>query len=231
MTKNSDLTAKWLEVFNDSVRETEEKSGIPSSEWKTAGRKTALRPDGEDLSFWQEDGLKQVESYLKWYESSGWQIATMPDGRPGIEWAADVTFGGTPVRFIVDSIYKVGEDLVIVDYKTGSRTPFGAIQAGLYASGIERIFGIRPKWGAFFMTRQGKLDDLLDLSHLTMEYFDYVFGAMNDSMRRGWFPPAVGDSCKVCSFVDKCPAMGSKDFPLQLPTIGKEKESNSDDRI
>jgi hypothetical protein len=221
-----DLTTKWLEVFNEAVKEVEDKSGIPSTEWKTAGRKTTSRPDGEDLSFWQSDGLKQVEAYQKWYDSSGWKIATMPDGRPGIEWAADVHFGGTPVRFIVDAIYQVGEDLVIVDYKTGSRTPFGMIQAGLYASGIERVFGIRPKWGAFFMTRQGALDDLIDLSHLTMEYYDYVFGAMNHSVLNGWFPPSVGDSCRMCSFQDKCPAMGSQDFPLVIPNKGKEKEKN-----
>lgn len=222
MTLN--LTEKWLEVFNDAVKETEERSNIPSSEWKTAGRKTAARPDGEDLSFWQSDGLKQVEAYQKWYDSSGWKIATMPDGRPGIEWAADVSFGGTPVRMIVDAIYQVGEDLVIVDYKTGSRTPFGAVQAGLYASGIERSYGIRPKWGSFFMTRKGELDELLDLSPLSMEYFDYVFGAMNHSTMNGWFPPSVGDSCRMCSFTAQCPAFGGTDFPLQIPNKGKEKE-------
>lgn len=223
------LTEKWLEVFNDAVKETEEKSGIPSTEWKTAGRKTAARPDGEDLSFWQSDGLKQVEAYQKWYESSGWQIATMPDGRPGIEWAADVHFGGTPIRFIVDAIYQVGEDLVIVDYKTGSRTPFGAIQAGLYASGIERAYGIRPKWGAFFMTRKGELDELINLDHLTMDFYDYSFGAMNHSIQNGWFPPSVGDSCRMCSFTEQCPAMGKSDFPLLIPTIGKRKGEKLDD--
>ena len=222
MTLN--LTEKWLEVFNDAVKEVEERSNIPSTEWKTAGRKTTSRPDGEDLSFWQSDGLKQVESYHKWYNSSGWKIATMPDGRPGIEWAADVHFGGTPVRMIVDAIYQVGEDLVIVDYKTGSRTPFGAVQAGLYASGIERAYGIRPKWGSFFMTRKGELDELLDLSPLSMDYFDYVFGAMNHSTMNGWFPPSVGDSCRMCSFTAQCPAFGGTDFPLQIPTKGKEKE-------
>ena len=222
-----DLTSKWLEVFNDAVLETEQKTGIPSTEWKTAGRNTTLRPDGEDLPFWQSDGLKQVEAYYNWYEQSGWEIATMPDGRPGIEWAADVHFGGTPVRMVVDAIYKVGEDLVIVDYKTGSRTPFGAIQAGLYASGIERSYGIRPKWGAFFMTRKGELDELIDLSHLSMEYFDYVFGAMNASVWEGWFPPSVGDSCRMCSFTAQCPAMGGKDFPLQIQ--GKRKGDELDD--
>jgi hypothetical protein len=97
------------------------------------------------------------------------------------------------------------------------------IQAGLYASGIEKALGVRPKWGAFFMTRQGTLDDLIDLSHLTIEYFDYVFGSMNHSVLNGWFPPSVGDSCRMCSFQDKCPAMGSVDFPLQIPTTKGKK--------
>ena len=52
------FTEKWLEVFNESVRVVEEQTGISSSEWRTAGRKTIARPDGEDLSFWQSDGLK-----------------------------------------------------------------------------------------------------------------------------------------------------------------------------
>ena len=162
------LAEKWLDIFNESVKVVEEQSGIPSSEWKTSGRKTIARPDGEDLAFWQSDGLKQVEAYQKWYAQSGWKIATMPDGRPGIEWDASVHFGGTPVRFVVDVIYQVGEDLVIVDFKTGARTPFGMIQAGLYASGIERMYNIRPKFGAFFMTRQGQLDDLFELKHLKL---------------------------------------------------------------
>lgn len=217
------LTEKWLEIFNEEVRLTEEKTGIPSSEWKTAGRKTASRPDGEDIAFWQSDGLKQAESYQKWLEQSGWSIATMPDGRPGVEWDADVQFGGTPVRLIVDAIYQVGEDLVVVDYKTGSRTPFGMIQAGLYASAIERLYNVRPKFGAFFMTRTGALDDLIDLGHLTKDYYDYVYAAMNHSVMAGYFPPSVGDSCRMCSFIEKCPAMGSIEFPLKIKGIKKER--------
>jgi hypothetical protein len=77
------------------------------------------------------------------------------------------------------------------------------------------------------MTRKGELDELLDLSALSMEYFDYVFGAMNHSTMNGWFPPAVGDSCRMCSFTAQCPAFGGKDFPLQIQ--GKRKGDELDD--
>jgi hypothetical protein len=82
--------------------------------------------------------------------------------------------------------------------------------------------GIRPKYGAFFMTRQGTLGDLINLDHLTMDYFDYVFGAMNHSVMQGIFPPSVGDSCRMCSFVDKCPAMGQTGF-IPLNTINRKE--------
>lgn len=218
------ISTKWLEVFNAEVKRVQEESGKPPEEWKAAGRVTVANPNGEDVQFWQHDGLRQIKEYVKWIEQSGWQIATMPDGRPGIEWSADVHFGGTPVRFIIDAIYQVGEDLVIVDYKTGARTPFGMIQMGLYASGIEKIYGIRPKWGAFYMTRKGTLSDLHALSHLSIDYFEYVFETMNTNIQLGYYPPSVGDSCRTCSFVDKCPAMGSNEYPLVLPKKRKVKK-------
>ena len=109
-------------------------------------------------------------------------------------------------------------------YKTGSRTPFGMIQMGLYASGIEKIYGIRPKWGAFYMTRKGALSDLHALSHLSIDYFEYVFETMNTNIQLGYYPPSVGDSCRTCSFVDKCPAMGSNEYPLVLPKKRKVKK-------
>jgi len=68
---------------------------------------------------------------------------------------------------------------------------------------------------------------LIDLSHLSMEYFDYVFGSMNASVWVGWFPPSVGDSCRMCSFTAQCTAMGGKDFPLQIQ--GKRKGDELDD--
>jgi len=74
------------------------------------------------------------------------------------------------------------------------------------------------------MTRKGELDDLVDLSHLSIDYYEYAFASMNHGVLNGWFPTFVGENCKMCSYMDKCPAWGSKDFPLQIPTTGKEKE-------
>jgi len=222
---SSELMLKeWEEIFQSQIEQIQKRTDVPLAQWKTVGRKTKANPNGEDLAFWKADGLRQVEMYGQWLAKSGWQIATMPDGQPGIEWKAETTFGGAPVRAIVDAIYKVGNDLVVIDYKTGSRTPFGMIQMGLYASAIERVYGVRPKFGAFYMTRKGELSDLTDLSTWSMDYFDYGFAAMNAAIDTGFFPPNVTDACSYCSFADYCIAVnGSKSAAYPLTKITKEK--------
>lgn len=214
------LAERWTTIFEETVARTERYSGVPADQWRAGGRRTKLNPDGEDLAFWKEEGLRQVEEYLAWYHKSGWHIATMPDGKPGIEWEAEVPFGGRPVKLIVDAIYQAGNSLVVVDYKTGSRTPYGVMQIGLYASAIERVYGVRPKWGAFYMSRKAALSDLVDLSPWSMDFFDYEFAAVNAFIDTGFFPANVGDHCGFCGFTDFCVAVnGSKssEYPLSQP--------------
>ena len=112
------LTELWADVWRDALVEAEAKHELPLDQWRTAGRRTKANPDGETLDWWQGDGLQQIEKYKEWLETCGWQIATMPDGKPGIEWEAQVTFGGSPIRLIVDGIYSNGQDWIVVDYMT-----------------------------------------------------------------------------------------------------------------
>lgn len=220
-----DLTEEWAQIWTKAVADTERYSEVPASEWRVAGRRTKAQPDGETLDFWQGEGLRQVEAYVEWFEKSGWQIATLPDGKPGIEWEAEVHFGGTPVRLIVDCVYTNGTDLIVCDYKTGQRVPYGHEQLSLYASAIERIYGVRPKWGAFYMSRKAELSDLVDLSPWGMDYFDFMFHSMNEQMRLGLYPPTVGDHCGYCSFTAYCPAVNgpkSSQYPLMMKEEASE---------
>ena len=230
----NDLAEQWNQLWLDKVTEASSQTGISIDDWRVGGRRTKAQPDGEDYEFWQAEGLRQVETYLDWYRKSGWQIATMPDGKPGIEWQAEVTFSESHVRLIIDAVYQLNlppwtepdaDTMVVVDYKTGSRSPSsGPIQLGLYASALERVYGVRPKWGAIYMSRKGVLDSLIDLTPWSIEFFEYQFGAMQAHIDTGLLPPNVGDHCGFCSFADYCVAVnGSKssDYPLQ---IHKEKK-------
>jgi hypothetical protein len=213
------LTEQWAEVWAETIARAEDRTSVPASEWRVAGRRTKANPDGETLDFWQSEGLRQVESYVEWFSNTGWSIATLPDGKPGIEWQSEVSFGGAPVRLVVDCVYTNGEDLIVCDYKTGQRVPYGQEQLALYASAIERAYGVRPKWGAFYMSRKGELSDLVDLSPWGIDYFDFMFTSMNEAMALGHFPPSVGDHCSYCSFSAFCPAVDgtkSAEYPLRI---------------
>lgn len=214
----------WAKTYDAEVKQVEEKSGIPVSKWRVGGRATKANPNREDYQFWLDEGLRQFEAYVAWMEKSGWKIATMPDGKPGIEWEAEVWFGGTPVRMVVDAIYDVNGEWVVVDYKTGKRTPEWEMQIALYASALERVYGRRPKWGAYYMTRKAALSDLSDLSRFGMDWFDYAFSTMNFMVDNDILPAQVGDHCSYCSVAEWCQAVNPKsEKAQQFPIYNKEK--------
>jgi hypothetical protein len=218
--KKTDLPAIWVQEFDSSVRYNEEKTGVPVDLWRSAGTKTKSNPFGEDLAWWQDNGLDQVNAYWDWLHSlpSNWKIATMPDGKPGIEWGVEVEFGGSLVKGFIDCIFEVDGELVLIDFKSGKKTPFGVIQLALYACAIERAHGVRPKWGGFYMTRKAEVEELVDLKWWRMPYFDYCFSAMNNSIESGYFMPIVSDACNwACSYQEQCVAVGGKEsdkYPL-----------------
>lgn len=223
MLDNQSITQLWVDTLQRQVKDLEERTNVSSSLWKTAGRKTKTNPNGEDLAFWQEEGLRQAIEYHDWLKGCGWEIAVMPDGKPGIEWEGIVDFGGKPVKFIIDLVLKFGDSLVVTDFKTGKRTPYGCEQLALYASAVEKLHGVRPRFGAFFMTRSGELGDLIELEHWGIDYFEYQFTAVNSFIDSGFFPPNVAEHCGWCSQADNCDAVKGKKTVFQIGKIGKEQ--------
>lgn len=223
----NDLTEEWIKTWNEVVSKEEELSGVHADNWRVSKKtKTKANPDGEDLTWWRDNGIKQVEAYINWFKETKemfcWDIAILPDGSPAIEWGATVFFGGMPVQFYIDAIYEDGAgELVVVDYKSGASTPIGFEQLGLYASAVEKIYGIRPKYGAFYSTRKAALEEVVELSTWSIEYFDHLFAGMQAQIQTGYFLPNVGMNCNMCGVRDACYAWGSensKRFPIQVIT-------------
>lgn len=218
MSVIENLAAEWSAVFDEAVATDEQKSGIPSDAWRISKKtKTKANPDGENLAWWKDNGLKQVEAYIEWMKRSGWKIATLPDGKPAIEWGATVNFGGIPIVLYIDAVYESGDEWIIVDYKSGASTPIGFEQLGLYASALERAYGKRPKFGAFYSTRKAAIDELRPLEEWGMDYFDYLFAGMAKQQETGFYLPNVGMACNMCGVKAQCVAWGSdasKNFPF-----------------
>lgn len=211
-----DLAEKWNEVFTRELVSIERRSGVPVEHWVVGGRRGKATPDGENADWWRGEGLRQIEAYVDWLDDTGWSIATMPDGRPGIEWDVIAWFGGRPVKAIIDSIFTNGSDLIVVDFKTGRKKQM-PLQLGLYASIIEATQSVRPKWGGYYMSREAELSDLHDLSPWSIDFFNYTFNAMNINVDAGLYPPNVSDHCNWCSVRQYCVAMNgpkSSEYPL-----------------
>lgn len=201
-----DISAIWDQAWAESLAEQEQATQVPVSEWRSAGRKTKDKPHGEDLEFWKQAGLEQTVAYVEWLERSGWKIATLGD-QPAIEFEVRAEFGGVEVLGFADCMYET-PDLVLVDYKTGSRTPKSWFQLCLYAQAIERMYGVRPVLGAYFMTRKGELSTPEPLDRYDDNFFDRMFHQLDQARQNGPFLPNLGDICHTCDVAYACYARG-----------------------
>jgi CRISPR/Cas system-associated exonuclease Cas4 (RecB family) len=184
-------------------------SGIPTSGWAVSGRVSKDKPNKEDLIFWREEGARQVQAYVEWLDKSGWVIAVLPDGRKAIEVALEIQIGGVPIKLVIDAIYDTGNGvLMIVDYKTGSRTPISGLQLGLYATALEKAYGIRIQLGAYYMTRKGILSDPVNLDKYTEGVLSSLYQQLDTAIRDEIFIPNPGTHCVSCGVREACYLMG-----------------------
>lgn len=197
-----------------AFREELSNTTFAPEDWFTAGR-----GKGEDLAWWIDNGAAIVWNFIRWYEANpDFRIWTAPDGRPAIELDLTVNFGSVPVRMVIDSVFQVGRGpnpaLVVTDFKSGSTKPKGARQVAIYACGLEREYGIRPRYGSYFMCRgTGKDPESLTYFQPVTELsapqysYDYLaneFMRFDMAKRQGLFLASPGESCRRCGVAHAC---------------------------
>lgn len=216
---NLDLPRIWGESWSAALLETQGSTAHPESEWRSAGRKTKEWPGGQDLDYWERTGIDQVSAYTTWMDEqirAGWRIATVGD-QPAIEFEIRAKFGGVEVLGFADCMYET-PDLLLVDYKTGAKVPNTFFQLCLYAQAIERQYGVRPKLGAYFMTREGKLSAPESLDRYSDDYFDRVFSQLDQVRTSGGpFLPNIGRDCSTCDVAHACYARSGPNAHLYDP--------------
>ncbi|MGY0232791.1 PD-(D/E)XK nuclease family protein [Longispora urticae] len=198
--------------FLREVTKLKEGSDIPPEKWSAAGKsKKALGGKGEGAEWWAHEGPHMVQSWMEWRKSVPWAIWTTPDKEPAIEIGLLIQIGETQFKGFIDRIFMLPNgDLCIVDLKSGSRTPDSDLQLGMYAIGIEKAFGVRPKWGAYWMARTGQLSDRVDLGK-------YSEGMVSKWLERYWaivdqglYLPHVTNMCRACDMNRFCAAYGGE---------------------
>ncbi len=190
--------------FDELLAEQVTKSGKLLTEFRAGGRATKANPNKEDYSWWVDNGQEMVQRWVEWRDGSGWEFFEPQPGVPAIELGMNVNLDGVNVKMFLDRVMINGDgELVILDLKTGSRTPSSDLQLGFYAMGMEKTFGIRPKWGTYWMARTGTTTELVDLDHYSTEMITEIVGKFKIAQTNGVFLPNF-NHCVMCNVVEYC---------------------------
>ena len=196
----------WATAWNDS------KGDIDLSTARVGGRATKANPNKEDQNFWQTKGPEWVNAYIEWRKANPtWKIWTAPDGNPGIELALTPIVEGVPVKMIIDRVFEVNGELVIVDLKTSQTTPSSSLQLGFYKMGIEQQFGIEVKWGTYYMSRGSNVSEMVDLSEYTYDKMVYLIKTFDNARQAGVFLPNTNNCQYMCGLTQYCQFSTKKD--------------------
>lgn len=206
-----DVEAVFREELDKAVQAEAERSGFPVDEWFWAGPRNGQR----SIEWWQENGPEFVNNFVQWWEHNpDAEIWVTPEGIPAIELPFSIPFGEVEVRGYIDLVLKIGTALVVVDLKSSAKAPTSHRQLGIYASAIELAYGIRPRYGTFFMVRgvgprNGPKTHFLRPVELTapqysIPYLTAEFAAAERGIQAGAFPARPGDNCGRCGVAWAC---------------------------
>lgn len=198
-------------MIQDPVRQLWDEAWVTSkgdtdlTDARVGGRATKANPNKEDVTFWQEAGPRWVQGYIAWREANpNWKIWVTPDGKPGIELALTPEIEGVQVKMIIDRVFEVNGELVIVDLKTSQSTPASSLQLGFYKIGLERTYGMPVRWGTYYMSRGNSISEMVDLDEYTHEKLEYLVKQFDKSRKAGIFLPNTNNCQYMCGLTQHC---------------------------
>jgi hypothetical protein len=172
---------------------------------RVGGRATKANPQKEDINFWQATGPQWVQAYIDWRKANpSWKLWKTPQGVPAIELAMLPEFAGVPVKMILDRVFEVNGELVIVDLKTSQQTPTNTLQLGFYKVGLLKTFGIDVKWGTYWMARQHGVSPLVSLEQYTEDKLEYLVAGFDKARKAGIFLPNTNNCQYKCGLTAHC---------------------------
>jgi hypothetical protein len=182
-----------------------ESEGKDLTNARVGGRATKANPQKEDVNFWQATGPQWVQAYIDWRKANpSWKLWKTPQGAPAIELAMLPEFAGVPVKMILDRVFEVNGELVIVDLKTSQQTPTNTLQLGFYKVGMLKTFGIDVKWGTYWMARQHGVSPLVSLEQYTEDKLEYLVAGFDKARKAGIFLPNTNNCQYKCGLTAHC---------------------------
>jgi hypothetical protein len=182
-----------------------ESEGKDLTNARVGGRATKTNPNKEDVTFWQSTGPQWVQAYIDWRKANpDWKLWKTPQGAPAIELAMLPDFAGVPVKMILDRVFEVNGELVIVDLKTSQQTPTNTLQLGFYKVGMLKTFGIEVKWGTYWMARQHGVSPLVSLEQYTEDKLEYLVAGFDKARKAQIFLPNTNNCQYKCGLTAHC---------------------------
>src|SRR5262245_37599015 len=177
-------------------------STIPAHEIRAAGsnKPTKLNPRGEDEVWWLTEGPKMVQRWMDWRAASGWKIWSTPEGTPAIELELSPVWAGVPIKMFIDRVF-VNPDTgvpIVVDLKSGKRTPASDLQLAFYAAGIKSVYGVDVSHGAYWMGRTGELSPVASIRRLSLPLITFWVGQFVKARQGSIFLPQLSELCRAC---------------------------------
>jgi hypothetical protein len=205
---------RWNANFADSDN---------GKEFRAGGRASKAYPNKEDAQWWLDNGPKMVDFWVQFREDSGWKLYELPTGKVSVETELNFEIQGVEVKGFLDRLMVSPEgELVVVDIKTSSKPPATNTQLGIYAILVEKILGVRPTKGAYFLARTGELTPPVSLDMYTENRFGSWLNKFKLAVENDIFIPAPGFMCGTCSVNTACYAVNGKDSHLYPEiTIGE----------
>lgn len=200
--------SRVLELWEQAWRS--ELGDVDLTNARVGGRATKANPNKEDAKWWEHQGPQWVHEYTQWRKNNpGWKIWITPNNKPAIELSINVTVAGVPVLVIIDRVFEVGNELVVLDLKTSSRDPESALQLGMAKLVLEEQFRMPVNWGTYYMSRKAGTLEMIDLSWYSYEKMEYLIETFDKARKSGLFLPNAG-SCGLCGFTKICPFTSKK---------------------
>ena len=183
-------------------------AGWEPSKWKAFGRATAEKPFGEDLQWFQAQGIPQsLVAYVEWRMETMWTLAEIPHFGAAIEVPfVYYTNSGNQVHGWIDRVFVIDGELVLLDIKSGQK-PKTSEQLGLYAAALRNGLGWNVTTGYFLYGLkhgEAKLTKPLDLTVWSDERLSRLYDMSSQAIEAGIYLPNPGEACWSCSVSQHC---------------------------
>ena len=233
---NEPVGELFMRHFEDAIASEVERNANDPSAWKASGRTSKEWPNGEDRSWWEAKGPGMVAAWIRWRKANpDLKLWTTPDGDLAVELEIKVQFADDlpATLMFIDRVFvrPTSGGLLVVDIKAGSFVPQDAMQLGVYATGVELAYDMRPDAGGYWMARKPEAMSPVSLDGYGQRYLAHQQRQFLRGVEQEVFLPKPSNLCGSCSVRDSCYARGGRLSHLydpDYPQFDSAKEVDSD---